>query len=274
MSDVAIRAVDLSKRYRIGDRAAYLNLRDALAVAASGLLKRPARATPSTPAATNGATPWVPDHDGYFWALKDVSCEIRRGEVLGVIGANGAGKSTLLKIIARITRPTSGYVDVSGRVGSLLEVGTGFNMELTGRENVFLSGAILGMRRREIARRFDEIVAFSGIEQFIDTQVKHYSSGMYVRIAFAVAAHLEAEILLVDEVLSAGDAAFQEKCTTKMRDLVRSGRTILVASHQLDTLQELCPRSLRIEHGALAQVAETSVAIATHLARQTQPGVS
>jgi lipopolysaccharide transport system ATP-binding protein len=246
-------------------------MRDVVAETAAALFtKRPPAPPPA--AVVNGAAPWVPDRDGYFWALKDVSCEIRRGEVLGVIGANGAGKSTLLKIIARITRPTAGYVDVTGRVGSLLEIGTGFNMELTGRENVFLSGAILGMRRRDIMRRFDEIVAFSDIEQFIDTPVKHYSSGMYVRIAFAVAAHLEAEILLVDEVLSAGDAAFQEKCIAKMRELASGGRTILVASHQLDTLRLLCPRSLRIEHGALAQIAETSVTIATHLAHQTPHG--
>ena len=269
MSDIAIRAVDLSKRYRIGDKAPYLNLRDSVAAAAAALFSVERTPPVTAPADTNGAGSWVPDREGYFWALKDVSCEIRRGEVLGVIGANGAGKSTLLKIIARITRPTTGYVDVTGRVGSLLEIGTGFNMELTGRENVFLSGAILGMRRRDIARQFDEIVAFSEVEQFIDTPVKHYSSGMYVRIAFAVAAHLDAEILLVDEVLSAGDAAFQDKCITKMRALVNDGRTILVASHQLETLQLLCPRSLRIEHGSLAQVADTPVAIATHLARQT-----
>lgn len=271
MSDIAIRAVDLSKRYRIGDRTPYRNLRDALMQAARSLLSRPPVAPPP-PAPRNGTASWIPDRDGYFWALKDVCCEVRCGEVLGVIGANGAGKSTLLKIISRITRPTSGYVEVTGRVGSLLEIGTGFNMELTGRENVFLSGAILGMRRRDIARRFDEIVAFSEVEQFIDTPVKHYSSGMYVRIAFAVASHLDAEILLVDEVLAAGDAAFQSKCIDKMRALVSDGRTVLVASHQLDTLEQLCPRSIRIEHGALAQIADTRAAIDTHLARQAPPG--
>jgi lipopolysaccharide transport system ATP-binding protein len=269
MPDIAIRAVDLGKQYRIGDRTPYLNLRDALTAAATALFSsKTVPAAAPTVGTSNGTASWVADHDGYFWALKDFSCEIAQGEVLGVIGANGAGKSTLLKIISRITRPTTGYVDVTGRVGSLLEVGTGFNMELTGRENVFLSGAILGMRRRDIARRFDEIVAFSEIEQFIDTPVKHYSHGMYVRIAFAVAAHLSAEILLVDEVLAAGDAAFQEKCITKMRALASNGRTILVASHQLETLQQLCPRSMRIEHGALAQIADTAVTIATHLDRQ------
>jgi lipopolysaccharide transport system ATP-binding protein len=271
MTDLAIRAVDLGKRYRIGDRASYLNLRDTVAGAAAALFspRRGERERPAERPEGNGAAPWIPDRDGYFWALKDVCCEIRQGEVLGVIGPNGAGKSTFLKIIARITRPTTGYVEVTGRVGSLLEVGTGFNMELTGRDNVYLSGAILGMKRREIDRKFDEIVAFSEVEAFIDTPVKHYSHGMYVRIAFAVAAHLQAEILLVDEVLAAGDAAFQQKCIDKMRALANDGRTILIASHQLQTLHQLCPRSVRLEHGALKQIAETSVATAAHLASQS-----
>ena len=184
-----------------------------------------------------------------FWALKDVSLEVREGEVLGLIGRNGAGKTTLLKILSRITRPTSGWAEIHGRVGSLLEVGTGFHPELTGRENTFLSGAILGMGKSEIKRKFDEIVAFAELEQFIDTPVKHYSSGMYVRLAFAVAAHLEPEILFVDEVLAVGDAAFQKKCLGKMDTVSRQGRTILFVSHNMTALQRLCTRVVWLNGG-------------------------
>jgi len=191
--------------------------------------------------------------DETFWALKDVSLEVREGEVLGLIGRNGAGKTTLLKILSRITRPTTGWAEIHGRVGSLLEVGTGFHPELTGRENTFLSGAILGMGKAEIIRKFDEIVAFAELEKFIDTPVKHYSSGMYVRLAFAVAAHLEPEILLVDEVLAVGDINFQKKCLGKMGDVARAGRTVVLVSHQLNQIRRLCHRVLWIDDGKVRQ---------------------
>jgi lipopolysaccharide transport system ATP-binding protein len=189
-------------------------------------------------------------HNETFWALKDVSLRVNDGEVLGLIGRNGAGKTTLLKILSRITRPTAGWAEIHGRVGSLLEVGTGFHPELTGRENTFLSGAILGMTRAEIIRKFDEIVAFAELEKFIDTPVKHYSSGMYVRLAFAVAAHLEPEILLVDEVLAVGDINFQKKCLGKMGDVARAGRTVVLVSHQLNQIRRLCHRVVWIDAGA------------------------
>src|SRR5579872_3908138 len=189
-----------------------------------------------------------------FWALKDVSLEVHDGEVLGLIGRNGSGKTTLLKILSRITKPTSGWAEIRGRVGSLLEVGTGFHPELTGRENAFLSGAILGMRRAEIARKFDEIVAFAELEKFIDTPVKHYSSGMYVRLAFAVAAHLEPEILLVDEVLAVGDINFQKKCLGKMGDVARAGRTVVLVSHQLNQMRRLCDRVVWVDGGAIRMI--------------------
>ncbi len=188
-----------------------------------------------------------------FWALKDVSLQVKEGEVLGLIGRNGAGKTTLLKILSRITRPTEGWAEIHGRVGSLLEVGTGFHPELTGRENTYLSGAILGMGKAEIARKFDEIVAFAELEKFIDTPVKHYSSGMYVRLAFAVAAHLEPEILLVDEVLAVGDINFQKKCLGKMGDVARAGRTIALVSHQLNQIRRLCHRVVWIDAGSVRQ---------------------
>jgi lipopolysaccharide transport system ATP-binding protein len=186
-----------------------------------------------------------------FWALKDVSLEVKEGEVLGLIGRNGAGKTTLLKILSRITKPTTGWAEIHGRVGSLLEVGTGFHPELTGRENTFLSGAILGMPKSEITRKFDEIVAFAELEKFIDTAVKHYSSGMYVRLAFAVAAHLEPEILLVDEVLAVGDINFQKKCLGKMGDVARAGRTVVLVSHQLNQIRRLCHRVVWVDGGSI-----------------------
>src|SRR5215475_8091156 len=189
-----------------------------------------------------------------FWALKDVSLEVREGEVLGLIGRNGAGKTTLLKILSRITQPTTGWAEIHGRVGSLLEVGTGFHPELTGRENTFLSGAILGMSKAEIARKFDEIVAFAELEKFIDTPVKHYSSGMYVRLAFAVAAHLEPEILLVDEVLAVGDINFQKKCLGKMGDVARAGRTVVLVSHQMNQMRRLCDRVVWVDGGAIRMI--------------------
>src|SRR5277367_3644827 len=191
--------------------------------------------------------------DQTFWALKDVSLEVKEGEVLGLIGRNGAGKTTLLKILSRITKPTTGWAEIHGRVGSLLEVGTGFHPELTGRENAFLSGAILGMNKKEIERKFDEIVAFAELEKFIDTPVKHYSSGMYVRLAFAVAAHLEPEILLVDEVLAVGDINFQKKCLGKMGDVARAGRTVVLVSHQMNQIRRLCHRVVWVDDGLICR---------------------
>jgi lipopolysaccharide transport system ATP-binding protein len=207
--------------------------------------------------------------DETFWALKDVSLEVKEGEVLGLIGRNGAGKTTLLKILSRITRPTTGWAEIHGRVGSLLEVGTGFHPELTGRENTFLSGAILGMGKAEIARKFDEIVAFAELEKFIDTPVKHYSSGMYVRLAFAVAAHLEPEILLVDEVLAVGDINFQKKCLGKMGDVARAGRTVVLVSHQLNQIRRLCHRVVWIDAASVRQDGPTHEVVAAYESAMT-----
>jgi lipopolysaccharide transport system ATP-binding protein len=200
-----------------------------------------------------------------IWALKDVSCEIKRGEVVGIIGPNGAGKTTLLKILSRITEPTEGQAEIHGRVGSLLEVGTGFHPELTGRENIYLNGAILGMKKAEIEQKFDEIVDFAEIEKFIYTPVKHYSSGMYVRLAFAVAAHLEPEILLVDEVLAVGDAAFQKKCLGKMENVAQQGRTVLFVSHNMVALQNLCRRAIWLQAGSMIENGETASVIRSYL---------
>lgn len=240
MSDVVIQCDGLGKRYRIRHQQAerYKALRDVLTVGARNLL-RPGRAS----------RPEIED----FWALEDVSFEVRRGEVLGIIGRNGAGKSTLLKILSRITEPTRGRVVMEGRVASLLEVGTGFHPELTGRENIYLNGAILGMSRAEIKARFDEIVAFAEVERFLDTPVKRYSSGMYVRLAFAVAAHLEPEILIIDEVLAVGDAEFQRKCLGKMQDVSSDGRTVLFVSHQMASVQKLCSRGLLLASGRVQE---------------------
>jgi lipopolysaccharide transport system ATP-binding protein len=239
MGTVAIRASHLGKRYRLGARPArYRTMRDALARAMTAPFRR-ARASPR-----------APDRD--LWALRDVSFEFSHGDVVGIVGRNGAGKSTLLKILSRITRPTAGHAVTYGRVGCLLEVGTGFHNELTGRENIFLNGAIMGMRRAEITRKFDEIVAFAEVERFIDTAVKHYSSGMYLRLAFAVAAHLEPDILLVDEVLAVGDAAFQKKCLGKMSDVASEGRTILFVSHNMGAVRALCRTGLVLEQGTVA----------------------
>ena len=228
MTDVAIRVENLGKRYRIGTaQQRHDTLRDALMHNLRSTLHWPRR---------NGHA----NSSDTFWALKDVSFEVKRGEVVGIIGRNGAGKSTLLKVLSRITDPTEGSVDMYGRVGSLLEVGTGFHPELTGSDNIYLNGAILGMKRAEIIRKFDEIVAFAEVEKFIDTPVKHYSSGMYVRLAFAVAAHLEPEILLVDEVLAVGDAEFQKKCLGKMGQVAKEGRTVLFVSHNMGAIGSLC----------------------------------
>jgi lipopolysaccharide transport system ATP-binding protein len=250
MSAIALRVQAVGKRYRLGARQRYRTLRDTLAEAMRG----PWRRRPGVPGATD-----------FIWALQDVSFELERGQVLGVVGPNGSGKSTLLKILSRITEPTTGRVEVDGRVGSLLEVGTGFHDELTGRENIHLSGAILGMRRQEVARKFDEIVAFAEVERFLDTPVKHYSTGMYLRLGFAVAAHLEPEVLLVDEVLAVGDAAFQRKCLGKMDDVARGGRTVLLVSHNVAAIRNLCHRALVLRGGRLAFDGSSAQALDAYL---------
>lgn len=243
VNDWAIRASGLGKEYRIGAKQLpYQTLRESITTAVTGPFRR---------LATSGTGSDRRDRIEKFWALKDVSFEVNKGEVLGVIGRNGAGKSTLLKILSRITEPTEGSAEIRGRVGSLLEVGTGFHSELTGRENIYLNGAILGISRADIVRRFREIVAFAEVEKFIDTPVKHYSSGMYMRLAFAVAAHLVTEILLVDEVLAVGDAAFQKKCLGKMGDVAKEGRTVVFVSHNLGSLQSLCTKGILLESGKI-----------------------
>lgn len=236
MSNQVIHAERLGKQYRVGKQVPYRTLRDSLASLAR--------------AVTSGRGKRRKD-PGSHWGLKDVSFEIDHGAVVGVIGRNGAGKSTLLKILSRITNPTEGFVDIRGRVGSLLEVGTGFHPELTGRENVQLSGAILGMRRSEIMRKFDEIVAFAEVDRYLDTPVKHYSSGMYLRLAFAVAAHLDPEILLVDEVLAVGDERFQRKCMDKMQDVGQRGHTVLFVSHSMPAITRLCERVILLDDGKI-----------------------
>lgn len=261
MSDSAIRVEGLGKEYRIGVRERYRTLRDSLAdivrLPGRGLqrLRRELKADGESAASDR------------FWALQDVSFDVRQGEVLGVIGSNGAGKSTLLKIISRITEPTTGRITLRGRVGSLLEVGTGFHPELTGRENIFLNGAVLGMQRSDILKKFDAIVAFGEVDQFIDTPVKRYSSGMYMRLAFAVAAHLEPEILVVDEVLAVGDAHFQRKCLGKMKDVAQQGRTVLFVSHNLPMVESLCQRCVVLDRGRVDMVGTPVVAIGRYLSR-------
>lgn len=258
MSDIAIRVENLGKQFTIGTaQVKYRTLRDSIASAVA----LPYRVARSVLAGSNGK-----DGPNKIWALRDVSFEVRKGQVLGVIGRNGAGKSTLLKILSRVTEPTQGYAEIHGRVGSLLEVGTGFHPELTGRENIYLNGAILGMKRSEINRKFDEIVAFSEVEQFIDTPVKRYSSGMYLRLAFAVAAHLEPEILVVDEVLAVGDAEFQRKCMGKMSDVAQEGRTVLFVSHNMSAILRLTEESIVLDKGRLVHRAPTPQAIDYYMA--------
>jgi homopolymeric O-antigen transport system ATP-binding protein len=263
MSEIAIRSESLSKQYRIGQHERYKALRDVITDGAAS----PFRRLRSALGRSNGSSIRDPQSEtrNTFWALENVSFEINRGEVVGIIGRNGAGKSTLLKILSRITKPTRGHAEIRGRVGSLLEVGTGFHPELTGRENIYLNAAILGMRRADVERKFDEIVAFAEVEKFIDTPVKRYSSGMYVRLAFAVAAHMETEVLLVDEVLAVGDAQFQKKCLCKMGEVATEGRTIIFVSHNLAAVESLCGRSILFFQGSVELDGDTRTVIEAYL---------
>ena len=261
MSDVSIRVEGIGKEYRLGQIQTYGTLRDSIAGAVSKsahLLRR----------SDNGAFVPRPQRREKMWALKDITFDVARGEVVGIVGRNGAGKTTLLKILSRITNPTEGQVTMTGRVGSLLEVGTGFNAELSGRENIFLNGAILGMKRTEIQRKFDEIVEFSGVGRFLDTPVKRYSTGMGVRLAFSVAAHLETEIILVDEVLSVGDVEFQRKCLGKMEDVTSEGRTVLFVSHNLTAVRRLCSRAILLKGGRMVADGPTETVLGTYLTDQ------
>ena len=270
MSENAIVVENLSKRYLIGHRLSsggkyyqYTALRDVIGREISNFARKAADVV-------RGRQVVQGDEVEEFWALKDVSFEVKQGEVLGIIGRNGAGKSTLLKILSRITEPTEGRVSLRGRVSSLLEVGTGFHPELTGQENIFLNGAILGMTQREIRKKFDEIVAFAEVEKFLDTPVKHYSSGMYVRLAFAVAAHLEPEILVVDEVLAVGDAEFQKKCLGKIDEVSRGqGRTVLFVSHNMTTVLKLCSRGMLLENGAIRTIGDIKAVVLAYLHNQS-----
>lgn len=272
MSNIAISCEGLSKRYRLGSQERYKALRDVISGAAAAPFRRLRRAVQNGNGNLLAGDSQLGNldsvtGDGYLWALDDVSFEIKRGEVVGIIGSNGAGKSTLLKILSRITKPTRGHARINGRVGSLLEVGTGFHPELTGRENIYLNGAILGMRKAEIDRKFDEIVAFAEVEKFMDTPVKRYSSGMYVRLAFGVAAHMETEILLVDEVLAVGDAQFQKKCFARMREIARHGRTILFVSHNMSAVRSICEQALVIDRGRVVAHGEINHTVDQYLAQ-------
>ena len=264
MSNVVIKVEGLGKRYHLRHRQGprYNALRDVIADRAKGLFSRRSGA---------GVPPTVED----FWALKDVSFEVRRGEVVGIIGRNGAGKSTLLKVLSQITEPTEGRVGLRGRVASLLEVGSGFHPELTGRENIYLNGAILGMSRAEIVRKFDEIVAFAEVEKFLDTPVKRYSSGMYVRLAFAVAAHLEPEILIVDEVLAVGDAEFQRKCLGKIESVASGeGRTVLFVSHNMAAVERLCSSAIHLSEGRMLIKGDTEEVVRDYMSGMSREGVT
>jgi lipopolysaccharide transport system ATP-binding protein len=273
MGNLAIRVENLSKQYKIGTALhRHDSIRDHLTDWAKSLFTRNGRGSPQSAErlGLGGHPTSVDGRSDTIWALKDVSFEVKHGEVMGIIGRNGAGKSTLLKILSRITEPTAGFADIQGRVGSLLEVGTGFHRDLTGRENIYLNGAILGMRKAEINRKFDEIVDFSEIEKFIDTPVKRYSSGMYVRLAFAVAIHLDPEILIVDEVLSVGDATFQKKCLAKMEDATKEGRTVLFVSHNMVAVNNLCSRAMLFERGKIEQGGDATAVVKAYVASTTE----
>src|SRR5436190_4168278 len=265
MSNQVVRVENISKAYRIGQRELYPTLGDVFShlTTASWRRLRTPNHRPSSQKRTLSGRP-ANSHETY-WALRNVSFDINKGEIVGIIGRNGACKSTLLKIMSRITKPTAGMVRLRGRIGSLLEVGTGFHPELTGRENIYLNGAVLGMHRTEIAAKFDEIVDFAEVDQFIDTPVKRYSSGMYLRLAFAVAAHLESEIMLVDEVLAVGDAVFQKKCLGQMEVIAGAGRTVVFVSHNVSAIQHLCPRSILLERGHLVAYADTASIVRRYL---------
>jgi lipopolysaccharide transport system ATP-binding protein len=271
MTDLAIKVDNLSKRYRIGTQSdGYRTLRDTLADGFKSLLRRNGRRSVLSPRHSTVDSKLSAPSDT-FWALRDVSFQVKRGEVVGIIGRNGAGKSTLLKILSRVTRPTRGRVKINGRVGSLLEVGTGFHPELTGRENIYLNGAVLGMTKAEIGRKFDEIIEFAEIHRFLDTPVKRYSSGMYMRLAFSIAAHLEPEILLVDEVLAVGDQAFQQKCIGKMSDVAKEGRTILFVSHNMACIQRLCHSAILLDEGQIRAFSKVPDVIQTYLREVVSP---
>ena len=263
MSDTVIKVENLSKQYRIGAKEGYRTFRETLVDAAKAPIQGIQKLFNSKSKIQNPKFETI-------WALKDVSFEVKRGEVVGIIGRNGAGKSTLLKILSKITEPTEGRIELRGRVGSLLEVGTGFHPELTGHENIYLYGAILGMDRWEVSRKFDEIVAFAELEKFIDTPVKRYSSGMYMRLAFAVAAHLEPDILLVDEVLAVGDAAFQKKCLGKMDTVSKEGRTVLFVSHNMAAIRKLCHTGLLLASGKIEEAGSVSKCVGTYLSGKSQ----
>jgi lipopolysaccharide transport system ATP-binding protein len=298
MSDIAIRCEHLSKKYRIGERESYKALRDVITDGVATPFRRLRSAFARNGAASNGSA-LSTQHSALesnnsslithnssltaetrnskletrnsFWALDDVSFDVKRGEVVGIIGRNGAGKSTLLKILSRITKPTKGHAKIHGRVGSLLEVGTGFHPELTGRENIYLNAAILGMRKAEVEKKFDEIVAFAEVERFIDTPVKRYSSGMYVRLAFAVAAHLEPEILVIDEVLAVGDAAFQKKCLGKIGEVAHGGRTVMFVSHNMGAIRSLCSEVIWLDEGKVVNEGRAGE-VTDHYLRETLLG--
>lgn len=264
METPIITVKNIGKKYNIThQRGGYIALRDVL----MNILKSPFKFLKSKAKQVAGM-----ETKEDFWALSDINFEVMKGEVIGIIGGNGAGKSTLLKILSQITPPTTGEIKIRGRVGSLLEVGTGFHPELSGRENIFLNGAILGMQKKEIEKKFDEIVAFAGIERFLDTPVKHYSSGMYVRLAFSVAAHMEPDILIIDEVLAVGDAEFQKKCLGKMEDITsKEGRTILFVSHNMGAIQQLCKKTIWLENGQIKKIGETFEVINMYTERKLNP---
>jgi lipopolysaccharide transport system ATP-binding protein len=256
MSQLAIQAQGISKKYILGSRKRNDSMREIISNGLSAPFKQAWRTIKQLPA--------PPSDKKVFWALKDVNFDIYQGDTVGIIGRNGAGKSTLLKVLSRITEPTDGLIDLYGRVGALLEVGTGFHPELTGRENIYMNGAILGMTREEINRKFDEIIDFAGVERFLDTPIKRYSSGMLLRLGFAVAAHLETEILIVDEVLAVGDAEFQRKCLGKMQDVAGTGRTVLFVSHNLNAVLNLCKRAIYLSHGQVVAMGSSDEVVQTY----------